>query len=135
MADLMSLPLFIIRASLLFIISLPLACQNKETSSGSISCVDAEKLIKQSGYFFLDVRTKKEHEIKHIPNTFNIPIKILEKKLDLLADQKDSKIIVYCRSGSRSLRATNILNQNGFKAFNMDGGIMSWTGKTSKGIQ
>ena len=135
MADLMSLPLFIIRASLLFIISLPLACQNKETSSGSISCVDAEKLIKQSGYFFLDVRTKKEHEIKHIPNTFNIPINILEKKLDLLADQKDSKIIVYCRSGSRSLRATNILNQNGFKAFNMDGGLMSWTGKTIKGIQ
>jgi len=38
-------------------------------------------------------------------------------------------IIVYCRSGNFSESATKILNENGFKAFNMIGGINVWEGE------
>ena len=39
------------------------------------------------------------------------------------------KIIVYCRSGNRSGTATKILNENGFTAYNMLGGMNEWKGE------
>ncbi|MFX1288989.1 MAG: rhodanese-like domain-containing protein, partial [Promethearchaeota archaeon] len=44
-----------------------------------------------------------------------------------LASYNDTEIIVYCRSGSRSLQASNILVANNFSMiFNMLGGISAW---------
>ena len=51
--------------------------------------------------------------------------------MEELIDYQDKKIIVYCRSGNRSGTATKILNQNGFNAFNMIGGMNGWKGKVS----
>ena len=43
-----------------------------------------------------------------------------------LENYRNKTMIVYCRSGNRSETATKILNENGFKAFNMIGGINEW---------
>ena len=45
-----------------------------------------------------------------------------------LEDYRDKKIIVYCRSGNRSGTATKILNENGFDAVNLIGGMNEWSG-------
>jgi rhodanese-related sulfurtransferase len=37
---------------------------------------------------------------------------------------KDKRIIVYCRSGSRSIKASRILEKNGFTPLNVEGGII-----------
>ena len=80
-------------------------------------------------YYFLDVRTIKEHKNKSIPSTDCIPVQELEQRIDELNKHRNKKIIVYCRSGNRSGTATDILNRNGFNAYNMIGGINEWEGE------
>ncbi len=97
--------------------------------SNSIESNDAIKLLDNENYFFLDVRTFNEHEKKSIPNTDCIPIQIITEKMKDLENDRNKTMIVYCRSGNRSETATKILNKNGFKAFNMIGGINGWEGE------
>ena len=101
------------------------------TQSDTIESHNALSMINNDDYYFLDVRTIKEHKIKSIPNTDCIPVHEIKNRMEELIDYQDKKIIVYCRSGNRSGTATKILNQNGFNAFNMIGGMNGWKGKVS----
>jgi len=77
----------------------------------------------------LDVRTVEEFNTNHLHNATLIPLAELAGRLAELAPYNDTEIIVYCRSGSRSLQASNILVANNFtKIFNMLGGINAWIG-------
>lgn len=77
----------------------------------------------------LDVRTVEEFNTNHLHNATLIPLAELEGRLAELASYNETEIIVYCRSGSRSLEASNILVDHGFtKVFNMLGGINAWIG-------
>ena len=95
----------------------------------TIEIENAINLLDNDAYYFLDVRTAEEHKIKSIPDTDCIPVQEIEKRIVELDKYRDKKIIVYCRSGNRSGTATKILNENGFKAFNMLGGINGWKGE------
>jgi rhodanese-related sulfurtransferase len=46
----------------------------------------------------------------------------------MLKQDKDKKIIVYCRTGSRSVTASRILEKNGFTPLNVKGGIIQLIG-------
>ena len=72
----------------------------------------------------LDVRTQKEYENRHVKNAIHIPVQKLSSSLDLLKDDKSKPIVVYCRSGSRSIKASRILEKNGFIPLNVKGGII-----------
>jgi rhodanese-related sulfurtransferase len=76
----------------------------------------------------LDVRTQEEFssETGHLKNALLIPVQELETRIAELASHKKQTILVYCRSGSRSKRASELLVQQGFTPVNMDGGIMAW---------
>lgn len=75
----------------------------------------------------LDVRTVEEFNTNHLYNASLVPVDELGGRLSELEPYNDTEIIVYCRSGSRSLQASNILVSNGFtKIFNMLGGINAW---------
>ncbi|MBY9020117.1 MAG: rhodanese-like domain-containing protein [Candidatus Lokiarchaeota archaeon] len=75
----------------------------------------------------LDVRTPEEYNDAHLYNVTLIPVAELEGRLAELESYNDTEIIVYCRSGSRSLQASNILVANNFsKVYNMLGGITAW---------
>tara|TARA_Y100000287_G_C14129892_1_gene309328 strand:+ start:463 stop:834 length:372 start_codon:yes stop_codon:yes gene_type:complete len=100
--------------------------------SATIESQDAMMFLDDVNYYFLDVRTIKEHENKSIPSTDCIPVQELEERIDELNKHRKKKIIVYCRSGNRSSNAVRILNENGFNAFNMIGGMNGWEGKTIK---
>ena len=93
---------------------------------------EAVGLLENDYYFFLDVRTLKEHNTKSIPNTACIPVQKIEQRIEEIFQYKDKKIIVYCRSGNRSEIATKILNQNGFDAYNMLGGMKEWKGEVTQ---
>ena len=105
------------------------------SSSSTIESNVALNLINDTNYFFLDVRTVGEHENKSIRGTKCIPLQEIEQRLDELEDKKRKKIIVYCRSGNRSKTATKILNNNGFYAYNLSGGINQWKGEIQSGSQ
>ncbi|OIP70146.1 MAG: CoA-disulfide reductase [Oscillatoriales cyanobacterium CG2_30_40_61] len=73
--------------------------------------------------FLLDVRHPEELAVENIPGAVNIPLDELRDRLGELP--QDQEILVFCRSGQRAYYATRILVQNGFKARNLSGGMMS----------
>jgi len=73
----------------------------------------------------LDVRTVDEFKKDgHLVDAKLIPLQLLGKNLNML--DKSKKILVYCRSGSRSVSASRILSDAGFTVVNMSGGIIDW---------
>ena len=73
--------------------------------------------------FLLDVREPMELAVESVPEAVNIPIGELRARLGELP--RDREIHVICRSGQRAYIATRILLQNGFKAKNISGGMLS----------
>jgi rhodanese-related sulfurtransferase len=79
----------------------------------------------------LDVRTEDEYNDGIIENAINIDI---HKGQDFIAEleslDKNKNYYVYCRSGARSAKACEIMNELGFEnAFNLLGGILDWNGE------
>lgn len=74
----------------------------------------------------LDVRTPEEFAQEHIEGATLIPVQVLSEKLSQLQSVKETKIIVYCHSGNRSVIASRILTKNGFTPLNVKGGITEW---------
>ncbi len=100
--------------------------------SATIENKDAIQLLNNEKYYFLDVRTLPEHKIQSIPNTPCIPVQEIGERLNELENQKNKIIVVYCRSGNRSSKATKILNDNGFNAVNLIGGMNEWSGEVTR---
>lgn len=93
----------------------------------SVSAPEFDKEIKADSVQILDVRTPQEYAEGHIVGALNINVKsddfrqTAEKELS-----KDSTILVYCRSGRRSMDAAEILTRLGYKVINLKGGIIEW---------
>lgn len=75
----------------------------------------------------LDVRTIPEYKEGHLRDATLIPLHALSDNLGMLKYDKDKKIIVYCRTGNRSIAASRILEKNGFTPLNVKGGIVELT--------
>ena len=73
--------------------------------------------------FLLDVRNPPELAVESVPGALNIPLPELRARLGELP--RDREILVICRSAQRAYYATRILLQNGFKARNISGGMLS----------
>jgi len=96
----------------------------------NINVTQGKEMIDRGEVFILDVRRPDEYASGHIKNSTllavqDIPTNELDIKLKELP--KDRSILVYCRSGSRSVTASTILVGNGFShVYNMQGGITEW---------
>ena len=76
--------------------------------------------------FLLDVREANEWDIGHLPDATRISVNELAQRIYEL--DPDRETVVYCRSGGRSARAVEMLQQAGFgKVQNMVGGILRWS--------
>jgi rhodanese-related sulfurtransferase len=73
--------------------------------------------------FLLDVREPLELAVEQAPGAINIPLGQLRARLGELP--RDREILVICRSGQRAYYAQRMLLQNGFKARNLSGGMLS----------
>lgn len=93
----------------------------------SVSAVEFEKAIKADSVQLLDVRSPQEFAEGHIAGAININVQSddfrqrADKELS-----KDSTILVYCRSGRRSMDAAETLTELGYKVVNLKGGIIEW---------
>lgn len=86
-----------------------------------------EELIKAEDTIILDIRTKEEYEEKHIQNSINIQLQDLLYEVDDIIDYKNKNVVVYCRSGHRSITACKILSLEGFKnLYNLEKGIIDY---------
>jgi rhodanese-related sulfurtransferase len=95
------------------------------TGFESIEAKEAISLLKKDNNItVLDVRTNREYNNKHLKNAIHIPVQVLSKELDKLENDKNKRILVYCKSGNRSITASRILEKNGFTPINVNGGII-----------
>lgn len=78
----------------------------------------------------LDVRTEAEWDQGVIENSIPIDFyKTAEFMAALEALDKTKNYYVYCRSGARSGKACEIMNELGIEnAFNLEGGMLEWNG-------
>jgi NADPH-dependent 2,4-dienoyl-CoA reductase/sulfur reductase-like enzyme/rhodanese-related sulfurtransferase len=80
--------------------------------------------------FLLDVRNPQEVTAEAVPGAINIPLPQLRARLGELP--RDKELMVFCRSAQRSYYATRILLQNGFKARNISGALLSRSQRATK---
>jgi len=79
----------------------------------------------------LDVREPDEWESGHIPGAKHIPLGTLRTRYKELDPAEET--IVICRSGNRSALACEFLASMGYKAANMQGGMIEWEGRIEYG--
>jgi rhodanese-related sulfurtransferase/rubrerythrin len=80
----------------------------------------------------IDVRQPKEYEEAHIPGAILIPLNEIQRRIDEI--DKERHTIVYCRSGSRSSAACQLLGENQVAhALNLRGGMLQWQGNRAQG--
>ena len=72
-------------------------------------------------FIVIDVRTPEEFKSGHIEESSNVEWQTISSIIDEV--KKDQKIYLYCRSGRRSQKATNILIDLGYEDVINLGGI------------
>lgn len=92
--------------------------------AGTVAGVEARQLV-DDGALLLDVRTPQEFASGHIEGALNIPIDELSTRLDELGSH-ERPIVVYCRSGSRSRHAAELLERQGFEDVYDLGSFRNW---------
>ena len=80
----------------------------------------AEKIVAGGGKW-LDVRLPSEFENNHLDGAINIPLYFIRLKINTL--ERDRKYIVCCDTGRRSSAGAYILNERGYQAYVLQGGI------------
>ncbi|MEV5573496.1 rhodanese-like domain-containing protein [Spirillospora sp. NPDC052269] len=87
-----------------------------------VPAVDAAEV--PEGAYLLDVREQYEWDAGHAPEAVHIPMGELSDRAAEIP--RDREIFVVCRSGMRSAQVTVALNQAGWMARNVDGGMKRW---------
>ncbi|HLQ95886.1 MAG TPA: rhodanese-like domain-containing protein [Pseudogracilibacillus sp.] len=87
-----------------------------------------QKLAAGEKLHLVDVREDFEVAQGMIPGSAHINLQAIPEKLDQL--DKDTEYILICRSGNRSGQAQQFLENNGYTAANMTGGMLDWEGPT-----
>lgn len=85
------------------------------------------KLAMKSDSIIIDVRTPEEFKTGKIAKARNINVASFSFMTEAQKLDKNKEILVYCRSGARSVRAANMLAKIGYtKVSNLKGGVMAW---------
>lgn len=88
---------------------------------------------KEGTYTLLDVRQPSEYETGHLPGARLMPLPTLQNSLGNL--DASQPVLVYCRSGRRSMAAAQLLSGSGIdEVYNIKGGIQGWTGRTAVAV-
>ena len=107
---------------------------NNNTEKGYEKMKMSEAMVymqQNDDYILVDVRRQDEFDAGYIPGAICIPNETIgDKEIPELPD-KDAKILVYCRSGNRSVQATEKLVKLGYTNLVEIGGIIDYTGEIS----
>lgn len=91
--------------------------------------IDAKTLKKwmtdKKDFELIDVRMPFEYKFKHIEGSKLIPLKEIFARLSEL--DKTKPVVFICQSGGRSCMACEIASKEGYKTYNLSGGLMNWS--------
>lgn len=107
-----------------------LSCIDDKFEKDEIKQITAEEMqsiLDLEEVQLIDVRTPKEHEENHIPNSQNIDFNSPTFADDISKLDKNKPVILYCKSGRRSAKCAKKMKDAGFeKIYDLEGGISKW---------
>ena len=90
-----------------------------------------QMMTEQTDLILLDVREQDEFDAGHIPGAVLLPVgSINEASAAAVIPEKDTVVLVYCRSGNRSKTASETLAKLGYTQIYEFGGINTWPYET-----
>lgn len=101
--------------------------ENKKITYEQITAQQAKEIMDtQNDYIIIDARTEEEFEDGRIKNAILIPEYEIADRAEEELPNKDTLILVYCRSGRRSKIASEELVKLGYTNVKEFGGIIDW---------
>lgn len=85
-----------------------------------------ERFKATKGAVLVDVRTQSEFKGGSLKGARHIDFMSYSFKDEFLKLDKNKEYFLFCRSGNRSGQACNILSKEGYKVYNLAGGIGDW---------
>lgn len=124
------LPLFLL---LLLLTGCGGTASNASSEDGyqQISQEEAKEMMDTQDVIILDVREQDEYDSGHIPGAVLLPVGTIDEETAAeVIPEKDSTVLVYCRSGNRSKTASSALAELGYTNIYEFGGINTWPYET-----
>ena len=106
-------------------------CEDARTRVREISANEvARRLERREAFFVIDVREESEFAAGHVKRASYIGRGILERDIERHIPDLDADIVVYCRSGFRSLLAADSLQRMGYRNVkSLSGGFREWAAR------
>ncbi|EXU74598.1 rhodanese-related sulfurtransferase [Erwinia papayae] len=98
---------------------------------GYLKAGEVNTLLDDPDALFVDMRNHYEYEVGHFDNALEIPADTFRDQLpmavEMLQDNKDKKIVMYCTGGIRCEKASAWMRHNGFEnVYHIEGGIIEY---------
>lgn len=104
---------------------------SSEDDYQQISQEEAKEMMDTQDVIILDVREQDEYDSGHIPGAVLLPVGTIDEETAAeVIPEKDSTVLVYCRSGNRSKTASSALAELGYTNIYEFGGINTWPYET-----
>jgi rhodanese-related sulfurtransferase len=129
-----------------FIFSLVSLFAVEKNYAGDI-CLQTKPTI-PSDAILIDVRTVQEYDFQHAKGAVNIPVQnevngrrvlnpnFMSEVVKLTNDDIDKHIVIICRSGKRSILASNMLAEYGYEnVYNVEKGFIHGYKKTNLPVE
>lgn len=97
-----------------------------------VNAAEFNRLTQDANTIVVDMRNHYEYEVGHFENAIEIPSDTFREQLpmaaDMLRENKEQNIIMYCTGGIRCEKASAYMLHQGFKnVFHLEGGIIHYT--------
>ena len=91
---------------------------------------EAKQMMDEGNATVVDVRTAEEYAAGHIPGSILIPVESIGDTKPVELPDTEAVLLVHCRTGIRSKRASDQLVELGYKHVYDFGGIVDWPYET-----
>ena len=96
-----------------------------------VNAQQMNKLLEDDNTIVIDMRNHYEYEVGHFEKAIEIPSDTFREQLhmavDMMKENKDKNIIMYCTGGIRCEKASAYMLHNGFNnVFHLEGGIINY---------
>lgn len=99
----------------------------EQDSYQQITQDEAKQMMDEQDVIVLDVREQGEYDGGHIPGAVLLPVGTIdEDTAAAVIPEKETAVLVYCRSGNRSKTASAALAELGYTQVYEFGGITDW---------
>ena len=102
-----------------------------------VNAEEFNKLTNDPNTIVIDMRNHYEYEVGHFENAIEVPSDTFREQLpmavDMMDDQRDKNIIMYCTGGIRCEKASAFMLHKGFEnVFHLEGGIIHYTNQVKE---